>query len=126
MTSPLSPPEVFQRFLDRIAQQRWEELPALYAENAIVEHPFGPPAHRRLVGRAALQAHFADLRGMGLQMRATDIVVHQTLDPEVIVAEFTYLGIVTTTGQPIAWRNVFVMWIRDGLIAESRDYQGDG
>jgi len=125
MTNPLSPPEVFQRFLDNIIHQRWEELPALYAENAIVEHPFGPPEHRRLVGRAALRGHFAALHGMGLQMSATDIVVHQTLDPEVIVAEFTYLGIVATTGQPIARRNIFVMRIRDGLIQESRDYQGD-
>lgn len=62
---------------------------------------------------------------MGLLLRATDIRVHQTVDPEVIVAEFDYRGRNARTGDGIARRNVFVTTVRGGLITRSRDYQGD-
>lgn len=59
---------------------------------------------------------------MPLELRAENLVVHETTDPEVIVAEFDYLGRVTSTGQPFQVRNIFVLRIRDGRIVSSRDY----
>jgi ketosteroid isomerase-like protein len=50
------------------------------------------------------------------------VVVHETTDPEVIVAEFDYDGRITTTGRTFTIRNIFVLRVRDGLIVESRDY----
>lgn len=125
MTAAIEPGEVFEHFLEAISQQRWEELPSLYADDAVVEHPFAAGPSRRLEGREALRGHFDALQDMGLQMRATNVVVHQTLDPEVIVAEFTYQGNLIKTGQPISRRNIFVTTVRNGLIINSRDYQGD-
>lgn len=125
MTTPRDPRAVFERYLEAISQQRWQELPSLYADDAVVEHPLAPGAHRRLEGREALRGHFAALQDMGLRMRASNVLVHQTLDPEVIIAEFTYQGTMTKTGQPINRRNVFVTTVRNGLITNSRDYQGD-
>jgi hypothetical protein len=48
--------------------------------------------------------------------------VHETADPEVIVAEFDYVGHVATTDTTFRVANIQVLRIRDGLIVESRDY----
>ena len=52
--------------------------------------------------------------------RTADVVVHETADPEVIVAEFRYLG--SLDGREFQVPCVFVMRVRDGVIVESRDY----
>jgi ketosteroid isomerase-like protein len=51
---------------------------------------------------------------------ATDIVIHDTTDPEVIVAEFTYRG--DGDHGPFAVPCVFILRVRDGQIIASRDY----
>lgn len=76
-----TPHQVFERYLDAITTQRWDELPALYAHDAVVEHPFGPPDHRFLHGRDELRAHFTALHDMSLKMQASDVLVHDTRDP---------------------------------------------
>lgn len=50
------------------------------------------------------------------------VVVHQTADPEVIVAEFDYDGRVATNGRTVHVANVQVMRVRAGRIVWSRDY----
>lgn len=119
-----TPRQVFERYLEAITSQRWDELPELYAPDAAVEHPLGPEAHRILHGRDELRAHFTALQNLGLQLHASDVLVHHTRDPEVIIAEFMYQG-TTATQQPVRRRNIFVITVRDGLIVNSRDYQGD-
>jgi len=47
--------------------------------------------------------------------------VHETADPEVVVAEFDYRG-ETGAGHPVLRRNVFVWRVRDGRIVHARDY----
>lgn len=119
MTPPPGPREVVERYLRLVAARRWADLPALYAENAVVEHPLDPHA-ASLHGQTALRAHFAHLQALGLHMTATDAVFHETDDT--VIAEFTYRG-ATGTGAPIARRCVHVTTVRDGLIVSSRDYQ---
>ena len=51
-----------------------------------------------------------------------DVVVHETTDPEVIVAEYDYSGESLTTGKSFEAANIQVLRIRDGLIVFSRDY----
>jgi uncharacterized protein len=116
----VTPREVFERLVDGVTHGRWDELPGLYAEDAVVVHPFAPAEPLR--GREALRRHFAAGAGMNLAMTARDVVVHQTGDPEVIIGEFAYAGEVTTTGRPFTVHNVFVLRVRDGLITRSRDY----
>lgn len=123
-----TPGQVFERYLDAITSERWDELSELYAPDAVVEHPLGPDAHRILHGRGDLREHFTALQNMGLQLHASDVLVHHIHDPEVIVVEFTYQGTTgtgTATQQPVRRRNIFVITVRDGLIVNSRDYQGD-
>ena len=69
----------------------------MYAPDALVEYPFALPAPARLDGREAIRRYFAAVARMPLELKARNITVHQTSDPEVIVAEWDYHGLVTTT-----------------------------
>jgi len=122
MATPATPSEVLIRLIDGVAGQRWSELPELYAAAAVVEQPFAIPAPTRLEGREALRAHFAAASRLPLEMRARNIVVHETGDPEVVIGEFAYEGRVTTTGRSFRVGNIFVLRVRRGRIVESRDY----
>jgi ketosteroid isomerase-like protein len=119
---PASPSEVLDRLIDGVTNQKWDDLPALYAEDAIVDHPLNIPAPSRLHGREQLREHFARGADLPLQMQAQNIVVHHTTDPEMIVAEFDYVGQVNTTGRSFTIHNIFVLRVREGQIVESRDY----
>ncbi|MBO2460693.1 nuclear transport factor 2 family protein [Actinomadura violacea] len=121
MSEFATPRAVFQRLIDGVTARRPDGLPQLYAEDAVVVHPFAYPASR-LEGREALREHFARLPALPVEMTARNVVVHQTADPEVIVAEFEYAGRNTDTGRDFVVPNIFVMRIRDGRIVESRDY----
>ena len=123
MAQPLSPSEVFLALVNGVAEGRWEELPSLYAEQTHVVHPFDPLRHAALRTREELREHFKPT-GVGptLHRRAANITIHQTTDPEVIVAEFEYQGTEADTGEPFALPGIFVLRVRDGEIVSSRDY----
>jgi ketosteroid isomerase-like protein len=119
-----APAEVFRQLVDGVVSHKWDQLPLLYAEDAVVTHPFSTdPAVARLEGRAQIRAHFARAAEMAVDFRAEDLVVHQTTDPEVIVGEYIYRG--SLGGQDIAMPMILVVRVRDGLIVESRDYAGN-
>jgi ketosteroid isomerase-like protein len=123
MPEPTSPRAIFERLIDGISAGRWPELATLYAEEAVVGQPFAvPPAPGRLEGRAAIHAHFSAAADGPFELTARDIVVHETTDPEVIVAEFDYAGRISTTGHTFTVANIQVLRIRDGLIVATRDY----
>jgi hypothetical protein len=60
---------------------------------------------------------------MPLELRARNITVHQTSDPEVIVAEWDYDGLVTTTGRSFQVSNIQV--VASGIRCK-RDGRGSG
>jgi uncharacterized protein YndB with AHSA1/START domain/ketosteroid isomerase-like protein len=107
------PRQLLERLLAGVSEGRWGELSELYAEDAVVEHPLDLPVPTRLEGRAAIHDHFERAARAGLVLRPEHLVVHETTDPELIVAEFAYAGRTT---------NVFVLRARGGQIVESRDY----
>lgn len=124
-TGTPSPREVFQRLIHGITHRTWTELPNLYAQDAMVEQPFAPavrPAARRLVGRQQIAEHFSVAAQSPLEFEVRDVVVHQTDDPEVIIAEFDYEGRVATTGRPLRVANIQVLRVREGKIMATRDY----
>ncbi|WP_037678516.1 nuclear transport factor 2 family protein [Streptomyces griseus] len=123
MTQVLSPSEVFLALVNGVAEGRWHELPDLYAEQTHVVHPFDPLRAAALRTRDELREHFRPTgEGPRLDRVATNITIHETTDPEVIVAEFEYRGTVVETGEPFALPGVFVLRVRNGEIVSSRDY----
>jgi ketosteroid isomerase-like protein len=119
---PPSPKDVVQRLIAGVPARRWDALPELYAADAVVDHPMQLPARARIAGRDALARHFAAAGGLPLEMRAENVVIHDTGDPEVVIAEFDYRARNTSTGSEFRVANVFVVRVREGLIVESRDY----
>lgn len=117
-----TPREVVLKLLSFVCEGKWDEIATLYSEDAVVTNAHDVPLPTRHEGRAELAAHFARGKAMPLAFQTRNIVVHETSDPEVVVAEFDYLGRVTTTNRTFQVSNAYVLRIRDGLIVQSRDY----
>jgi ketosteroid isomerase-like protein len=123
VAEPRSPQEVFLALVHGVAEGRWEELPGLYAEQTHVVHPFDPHRGAALRTRDELREHFRPTgSGPRLDRRPANITIHETTDPEVIIAEFEYQGTVAGTGEPFALPGIFVLRVRNGEIVSSRDY----
>lgn len=117
---PKSPRGVFERLVHGVADGEWGGLSALYAEETHVTHPFLPGA-KTLKTRQDLHEHFKFGEQHEIDFQVRDLVIHETLDPEVVIGEFDYQG--TAGGSPeFRVSNIFVLRVRDGLIVESRDY----
>jgi ketosteroid isomerase-like protein len=50
------------------------------------------------------------------------VAVHETADPEVVVAEYEIQGEMTATGEPFSVSFAMVVTVRGGHIVHSRDY----
>jgi len=125
MTQQPDPAEVFLELLNGVAAGKGEELALLYAEDTRVIHPLDPMRSPALRTRDELAKHFKEpLDGSGPQIRLqpTNVVIHQTLDPEVIITEFEYIATIAKTNATVALPCIFVMRVRDGKIVSSRDY----
>ncbi|MEU7605099.1 nuclear transport factor 2 family protein [Streptomyces sp. NPDC040724] len=123
MPETLSPREVFQKLIEGIGAGRYTELAELYAEDAVVETVFEPVGPRRVEGRAALRERFAQVAASSpVELTPANVVVRETEDAEVIVAEFDYHVHHRVTGRNFEAANILVLRVRDGLIVSSRDY----
>jgi ketosteroid isomerase-like protein len=99
---------------------------SLLADDMVVEWPFAAPGRRRrVVGKqefleairpetAALPFRFDELRVEA---------VHETADPEVIVAEWEVTGTMNGTGERRAAWFVTVLRVREGKVLLWREYQ---
>ncbi|GAB2878657.1 nuclear transport factor 2 family protein [Streptomyces mayteni] len=125
-SATLSPLQVFERFRENVLGGAPGLTEDLCAEDVVVELPFAPQdRRRRVVGREECAAFTAAGRN-ALPVRFDafhDIAVHQTADPEVIVAEYEVAGSVTTTGRRAAAAFVLVLRVRDGRVVHWREYQ---
>jgi ketosteroid isomerase-like protein len=123
MAEPRSPREVFLALVNGIADGNLEGLPELYAEEIDVVHPFDPLRGAPLRSRDELRARMEQLANRPRERRRVgNVTIHDTTDPEVIVAEFEYQGTLPGTGEPYALPAIFVLRVRNGEIVSSRDY----
>lgn len=119
-----TPREVVLRLIDGVCEDRWAELPDLYAERTDVRHPMAPDGTPVLRTRDDLRAHFTPPTDPGAVLpprTAVDVVVHETSDPEVVIVEFSY-AFTRPDREVVSVPCVFVVRVRDGEIVESRDY----
>jgi ketosteroid isomerase-like protein len=120
---PASPRQVFERFVQASINNAWDDLADLYAPDAVVEIPFAPPGVPKLSqGRELFRERFRAASGSRQFHEADPVIVHETLDSELIIAELSLRGTVTGTGHSFVNSFVMVMRVKDGLIVSSRDY----
>ncbi|MFI1658296.1 nuclear transport factor 2 family protein [Streptomyces sp. NPDC020472] len=123
MSVPATPREVFGKLTGLISAGKWSELPELYAEDAEVEIVFSPVPPRRIRGREELRKRFDALGSSdAIRLRAENIRIHETDDPEVVIAEFDYEALYPATGRTFRTANIQVLRVRNGQIVETRDY----
>ena len=118
-----TPRQVAEKLVAGISERRFDEVPKLYAEDCVVEVPYATAgATPRIEGGAAIREHFAHADAVPFRLRARDLVVHETDDPELVVSEWDYEVTATTTGRTATVANVQFLRVRDGLIVHSRDF----
>ena len=126
---PPGPREIFERLHERVRDDYDMDGQAdLYAADGTLELPFAPPGvPRRIRGRDEIRKFLMAAGERSRQagrriLRYDPLVVHETADPEVIVAEFDLHGEVAATGEAYRMPFIQVMRVRDGQITSMRDY----
>ncbi|MEK5645322.1 MULTISPECIES: nuclear transport factor 2 family protein [Paenibacillus] len=118
-----SPREIIECFIRATADNAWDELADLYAPDVVIEIPFAPPGvPKRTEGREVLRERFKSVAGMRRFDNAELLALHETRDPEVVVAEWNVHGHVTETGRSFTFSYIMVVRVRNGQILSSRDY----
>jgi ketosteroid isomerase-like protein len=101
------------------------DFAALFAADGVLRYPFAPPGMpRELRGRDAIRARRAAEPGHRalLDMEGVDVVVRETDDPEVVVAEIEHHGWSHGSGGPYRFRALGVIRVRNGQIVTYDDY----
>ncbi|WP_433472059.1 nuclear transport factor 2 family protein [Spirillospora sp. CA-142024] len=121
-----SPKDLFARFQRNALAGRAGLDEEMLAEDVVIEMPFAPAGQeRRSEGRDAIAARLREGRA-ALPIvfeEFRDVVVHETADPEVIVAEYELVAAVPGTGKRGSANFVTVLRARDGRIVHWREYQ---
>jgi ketosteroid isomerase-like protein len=120
--------DVCRRYVDAIADGTSNTdtlIDQLYDEDVDIEFPFARTAEsRRVAGREAFRAVAAIGRAMPLRIDGVDEVrIHQTADPEVVVAEYAVRATLETNERTGTAGFVVVLRVRGGRIVELREYQ---
>src|SRR5689334_6244590 len=122
---PATPADVLARRCRLTLNGDADGLADLFAPDAVIEVPFaGPPGRpARLEGRESIRANARQVIASPLRLENYEVAeLHQTQDPEVVIAEVRTTGTVTTTGRSFATTSVQILRIRDGQIVRSRDF----
>ncbi len=126
VNADLTPRGAYARFQEVLLGNVPDLADDLYAEDVVVELPFARPGMpRRFEGRDAFRS-FAAAGRASLPVRFEgfrNVVIHDTADPEVIIAEYDLAGTVTTTNRQASESFVLVLRVRNGRIVHLREYQ---
>jgi ketosteroid isomerase-like protein len=95
----------------------------MMAEDFVMEFPYARPGMQtRIEGRAAVLAYLMTV-GQGVSLDSvSNVVVHDTTDPEVVIVEFDGHGRALKTGEPYEQRYISVIRTRGGRIVHYKDY----
>lgn len=115
--------EIFDRALKLLLDKDMNGFTDLFAVDATVEFPFAEGSSpRSLSGREELRAYLAGYPDLVDIKEFPSVVVHETGDPEVIIAEFTARGVAVRSGRPYEVDYIAVIRVRHGEIVSYRDY----
>jgi ketosteroid isomerase-like protein len=116
--------EVLERVLRASREMDTEAFVSLIAPDGYVEWPYhltGLP--KRLEGREQIREFLtAQAKGLVRFDEYRNTVIHETVDPEVVIVEYDVHGTVLPTGAPLRQTIIAVLRIRNGLVVSYRDY----
>jgi uncharacterized protein len=125
MPAAASPRQTAERLLRATLSPDPGDIADCYAPAVVIEMPFAAaplyPA-RIETTREELRARFRAGAAIRRYQRLSDVVIHDTADPGVVIAEYQVHGELTQAAEPFSQRFAMVMTVRDGQIVHSRDY----
>ena len=120
-----SPRQIAERLLQATISPDPGDIADCYAAAVVIEMPFAAVAlypSRIETTREELRARFRAGAAVRRYQRLSDVVIHDTADPEVVIVEYQLHGELTQAAEPFSQRFVMVMTVHDGQIVYSRDY----
>ena len=124
-SAPRSPRETVEQFLRAAVSATPGDMADCYASEVEIEMPFAVatlyPA-RITATREELRSRFQAGTALRRYESLSDVTIHETADPEVIIAEYELHGEMTATGLPFSLRYAMVITVQGGYIVRSRDY----
>ena len=116
--------EVVEQVLRAGREQDTETFVSLIAPDGSIEWPYRPAGiPGRIEGREQIREFLnAQAKGLVRFDEYRNTVIHETIDPEVVIVEYDAHGTVAATGAPFHQTIIAVLRIRDGLVVSYRDY----
>jgi uncharacterized protein len=113
-----------ERFLRAAVSPAPGDMADCYAERFVIEMPFagGLVPDRMETTREEFRARVTVGLATRRYIRAVDVHIHETADPEVVVVEYRLEGRKVPDETTFSLAFVMVVTVRDGLIVHSRDY----
>jgi ketosteroid isomerase-like protein len=126
-TDTATPAQVVERLIAAATSETPGDIADCYADQVVIEMPFasGLAPARLEATREELRARFAAGAAARRYTAARDVRLHQTTDPDMLVAEYTLDGTRLDDQGPageFSLTFVMVLTFRDGRIAHARDY----
>ncbi|MEQ0561850.1 nuclear transport factor 2 family protein [Amycolatopsis sp. NEAU-NG30] len=115
--------DLVERALDLLLKHDMAGFAGLWAEDGVLEFPFAGPGYpRRVEGRDAIREYLRGYPDLLDVREVTAKTVHRTVDPAVVVAEFTLAGVAVATQRPYELAYIAVITVENGEIRHYRDY----
>ena len=96
-------------------------LERLYTEDYVLELPYTAEGPVVVEGRSEALAHVgAALEHLRFTLTVTE--VHPSVDPDLVIAEYTSEGAMVATGAPYRNRYIGLWWFRDGRVCRTREF----
>ena len=116
--------QTVERFLEAAVSPTPGDMADCYADRFVIEMPFagGLAPERSELTREEFRARVTAGLAARRYTRAIDVRIHDTADPDVIVAEYRLEGRKGVDAIPFSLPFVMIITVRDGLIVHSRDY----
>ena len=120
-----APADVLARRRQLMLNGDADGLAELFAPDAVIEFSFhGPPGTPvRLEGREVIREYSRRVMASPLRLEEYEVAeLHQTKDPEVVIAEMRAKATLTSTGRSIRATSIQILRIREGHIVLFRDF----
>ena len=119
----MKPQELVSHALELLLAQDMAAFAGLWAQGGVLEFPFAAPGYPTLVeGRAAVTEYMRRYPDILKIEEIPQPVMHQSVDPEVVIVEFEASGTVVATRAPYRMSYIAVITVRDNEIQRYRDY----
>jgi uncharacterized protein len=120
-----SPRETVEQLMRAAVSATPGDMADCYADEVVIEIPFAVQAlypSRFETSREELRARYQAGTATRRYRSLSNVTIHETADPEVVVAEYELHGEMAGSGEAFSVRFAMVVTVREGHIVHSRDY----